>query len=390
MGSLLIKNANAILPDEIKCTSLFIKDGKISSIGYDGVADSVINVNGNYLLPGFVDIHVHGGGGADFMDATPEAFETAVKTHLKHGTTTILPTAMSATEADLTSFLNAFKEFKKKSKYSGVAVGVHLEGPYFSGANAKSSGAQPAKLLRYPDGAEMDRLIKIADGNIIRWDAAPELPGSELFAKKCIENGILPSIAHSAATSEETQKGIDCGFSHITHFYNAVTTYRKEGQKVLAGVVEAAYLNDDVTVELICDGRHIPRDILRLALKIKGADKVSAITDGMRISGTDMKCGKLGSFKNGTDVIVDDGVAKLPDMSSFAGSIATMDICLRTLCKDYGIDIITASKMLSLAPAKLIKAAGIGKIEEGYNADIVIANKNFEVTDVIKNGVLEI
>lgn len=388
MSSLLIKNANVVLPDEVKLTSVLIEDGIISAIGYQGKADREIDAKGNYLLAGFIDIHVHGGGGADFMDATPEAFETAVKSHLEHGTTTLLPTAMTANESDLNDFLNAFNEFKTKSEYSALTPGVHLEGPYFSGANAKSSGAQPSGLLRLPDEAEMERLLKVADGGIIRWDAAPELAGSDMFAKKCIENGIVCSIAHSAATSEEAQKGIDNGFSHVTHFYNAVTTYRKEGQKVLAGVVEAAYLNDNVTIELICDGRHIPRDILRLALKIKGADKVSAITDGMRIAGTDMQSGKLGSLKNGTDVIVDDTVAKLPDMSSYAGSIATMDRCLRVLCKDYGIDILTASKMLSLAPAKHIKAKNIGEIKVGYNADLVIVNNALEIINVIKGGII--
>jgi len=389
MSSLLIKNANVVLPNEVKLTNALIEDGRICSIGNTGKAEKEININGDYLLAGFVDIHVHGGGGADFMDATPEAFETAVKSHLKHGTTTLIPTAMTATENDLTDFLNAFKTFKKNSKYSYITPGVHLEGPYFSGANAKSSGAQPSGLLRLPDEAEMDRLLKIADGSILRWDTAPELQGSDMFAKKCKENGILCSIAHSAATSEQAQEGIDNGFSHVTHFYNAVTTYRKEGQKVLAGVVEAAYLNDNVTVELICDGRHIPRDILRLALKIKGADKVSAITDGMRIAGTDMQSGKLGSLKNGTDVIVDDGVAKLPDMSSFAGSIATMDRCLRVLVKDYGIDMVTASKMLSSTPAKHIKAENIGEIKEGFNADLVIADNNFKIINVIKNGIVQ-
>lgn len=388
MGSLLIKNAEAVLPEEIKVTDILIENGKIVSIGSSDKADEIIDIGGNYLLSGFIDVHVHGGGGADFMDATPEAFETAVKAHLKHGTTTLIPTAMSALESDISDFLKAFKAFKENSKYSSVTPGVHLEGPYFSGANAKSSGAQPKGLLRLPDKAEMDRLIKLANGDILRWDAAPELDGSDMFAEKCLKNNIICAIAHSAATSEEAQKGIDCGFSHVTHFYNAVTTYRKEGQKVLAGVVEAAYLNDDVTVELICDGRHIPRDVLRLALKIKGAEKVSAITDGMRIAGTDMQKGKLGSLKNGTDVIVDDTVAKLPDMSSYAGSIATMDRCFKVLCKDYGIDIVTASKMLSLAPAKHIKAQNIGEIKVGYNADFVIANKDFEVLDVIKNGIL--
>lgn len=391
MNTLLIKNARIVLPNTVTdLTDLFIKDGKIESIGEEvRFADEIIDVKGNYILPGFIDIHVHGGGGADFMDATPEAFETVVKAHLNCGTTTLLPTAMTATESDLTDFLNAFKKFKKNSEYAYITPGVHLEGPYFSGANAKSSGAQPSGLLRLPDEAEMDRLLKVADGSILRWDAAPELQGSDMFAKKCKENGIVCSIAHSAATSEEAQKGIDNGFSHVTHFYNAVTTYRKEGQKVLAGVVEAAYLNEDVTVELICDGRHIPRDILRLALKIKGADKVSAITDGMRIAGTDMQSGKLGSLKSGTDVIVDDTVAKLPDMSSYAGSIATMDRCLRVLCKDYGIDILTASKMLSGTPAKLFKENNIGEIKEGFNADLVIADNNLKIINVIKNGIIQ-
>ena len=388
MSRLLIKNVRAVLPNEVKLTDILIENEKIACIGYSGAADEVLDIEGNYLLSGFVDIHVHGGGGADFMDATPQAFETAVKTHLKHGTTTLLPTAMSATEADLGDFLKAFADFKESSAYGEVTPGVHLEGPYFSGANAKSSGAQPSGLLRLPDEEEINRLLKLADGNILRWDAATELDGCDMFARKCKENGIICSIAHSAATSEEAQKGIDNGFSHVTHFYNAVTTYHKVDQKVLAGVVEAAYLNDSVTVELICDGKHIPRDILRLALMIKGADKVSAITDGMRISGTDSTSGKLGSLNNGTDVIVDDGVAKLPDMSSYAGSIATMDRCLRVLCLDYGIDLVTASKMLSSTPARLISLESTGEIKLGYKADFVICNNDLTVNRVIKNGIV--
>lgn len=388
MNSLLIKNANLVLPECVRLTDILIEDGKITSIGYEGEAGREIDLKGDYLLSGFIDVHVHGGGGADFMDATPEAFEIAVKAHLNHGTTTILPTAMTATENDLADFLNAFKAFKKNSKYSALTPGVHLEGPYFSGANAKSSGAQPSGLLRMPEEAEMDRLLEIADGDILRWDAAPELEGSDMFARKCKENGIICSIAHSAATSEEAQEGIDNGFSHVTHFYNAVTTYRKEGQKVLAGVVEAAYLNEEVTVELICDGRHIPRDVLRLALKIKGAEKVLGITDGMRIAGTDMTSGKLGSLKNGTDVIVDDNVAKLPDMSSFAGSIATMDRCIKVLVKDYGIDIVTASKMLSLAPAKLLGLESKGSIEIGRDADLVVFDKELNFKNAIIGGLM--
>lgn len=387
MSSLLITNATAVLPNGIQQTNILIENGKITGIGNgSSKADKIINIHGNYLLAGFVDCHVHGGGGADFMDANLQAFETAVKTHLKHGTTTLLPTAMSANESDLTDFLNAFKNFKSKSKYSCLTPGVHLEGPYFSGDNAKSNGAQPADSLRSPDKNEMNRLLKVADGCILRWDAAPELTGSNEFAKICKKNGIICSIAHSAATSEEAQNGIENGFSHVTHFYNAVTSYRKVGQKVLAGVIEAAYLNDPVSVELICDGRHIPKDIVKLALKIKGANKVSAITDAMRLAGTKCKSGKLGSLKSGTDVIVDDGVAKLPNLSSFAGSIATMDKCLKVLVKDYGIDITVASTMLSMAPCNLLGLKNKGSIENGKIADMVVVDEEMNIKKVIVNG----
>ena len=234
---------------------------------------------------------------------------------------------------------------------------------------------------------EVERLLKTADGDILRWDAAPELKGADEFARCMTDNGILCAIAHSNADSEETQRGIDCGFSHVTHFYNAVTTYHKEGQTVYGGIVEAAYLNSGVTVELICDGKHIPRDILRLALKIKGVNSVAAITDAMRLSGTDMRQGKLGSLANGTDVIADDGVAKLPDMSSFAGSVATMDRCLKVLCLDYGISLTDASVMLSGTPARLSRLGDTkGRIQNGMDADMVLVNREMAVTGVISNG----
>lgn len=391
MKNLLIKNAAVVFPDSIKhsCNVLTL-NGKISDCDFRGDPPEnteIINAEGNYLLPGFIDIHIHGGGGADFMDATPEAFETAVKSHLQHGTTTLVPTAMSASEKDLTAFLKTFKSFRKNSKYGALTPGVHLEGPYFSGASAKSGGAQPRDILRLPDINEVERLLKTADGDILRWDAAPELPGADEFARCMTDNGILCAIAHSNADSEEAQRGIDCGFSHVTHFYNAVTTYHKEGQTVYGGIVEAAYLNSGVTVELICDGKHIPRDILRLALKIKGVNSVAAITDAMRLSGTNMRQGKLGSLANGTDVIVDSGVAKLPDMSSFAGSVATMDRCLKVLCLDYGISLTDASVMLSGTPARLLRLGSTkGRIQNGMDADMVLVNREMAVMYVISNG----
>lgn len=393
MNDLLIKNANVVLSDTVvNKASVLVLDGKIAEIDCKTAPDSIetIDAIGQYLLAGFIESHVHGGGDADFMEGTVEAFETVTRTHLKHGTTALVPTSMTATSEELQKFVKAYLEFLKTDRKGAKTLGLHLEGPYLSGAGGKSKGAQRGDLLRYPDMDEVKSLMALSEGHIIRWDTAPELPGADEFAKYLSNKGVICSMAHSTATTDEAEKGIAAGFSHVTHCYNAVTTYHKEGQKVLDGIVEAAYLNDDVVIELICDGCHIPKGVLRLALKIKGADKVCAITDAMRIAGTDMRKGYLGTPSCGTEVIVDDGVAKLKDLSSFAGSIATSDRCLRVLCKDYGVNICDASKMLSLAPAKLHKVDDVmGSITVGKCADLVLVNEDYAITSVILDGVVQ-
>ena len=390
-GRLFIKNARAVLPDRItEPLNILIENGIIQEIGPDCHTEGeILDAMGGYVFPGFIDVHVHGGGGADFMDGTPEAFETAVKAHLAKGTTTLVPTAMTATGEELESFIRAYREFRAGSTYGSLAPGIHLEGPYFSKANGKSKGAQSGDLIRDVDEGEIRRLLALADGSILRWDAAPEVPGSETFARILGENGVLCAVAHSHATGEEAQQGFAAGFSHVTHFYNAVTAYMKRDQVVTSGVVEAAYLDDGVTLELICDGRHVPRLCLQLALRIKGPDRVLGITDATRLACTEATKGKLGSLKNGTDVIVDDGVAKLPDMSSYAGSICTMDRALRVLCVDYGIDEVTAAKMLATNPARQLNmAASRGSVEPGKAADLVITDQNYAVRTVIKDGIV--
>ena len=385
-----IKNVRLVLQNAVtEPTDLRIENGVIAEYGKALDADAArcaIDGGGGYLFPGFVDVHVHGGGGADFMDATPDAFTEAISAHLVHGTTTLVPTAMSASYEDLLAFLRAYRAFKETSALSSCTSGVHLEGPYFSNATDKSKGAQKADVLRPIDLCEVDALLDAADGDIIRWDAAPELEKADAFAKKLTEKGVVVAVAHSRATAEETAAGYAAGFSHATHFYNACTAYEKRGQVVTAGTVEATYLNEDVTLELIADGKHVPRACLLLALKVKGEDKVIAITDAMRLAATDLKEGRLGSLKNGTDVIVEDGVAKLPDRSSFAGSIATADRALRVLCVDYGVSPVTAAKMLSTNPARLIGRDDIGAIAVGCKADLVLTDADLRVLTVFKDG----
>ena len=376
-NTLLIQNARAVLPSGVtEPIGILLSDGKIQAIGYEGGADRVIDAAGGYLMAGFVDLHVHGGGGADFMDATAEAFASAVKSHLSHGTTLLYPTAMSASEGDLSAFVRAYHAFCESSPLAACTPGLHMEGPYFAGAGKNSSGAQPTDVLRLPDLAEVERLLTIANGAILRWDVAPELEGA------------CELVGHTDATAEECAKGYAAGFSHTTHFYNACSMHRKREQTVYAGVVEATYLDDNVTIELIGDGCHIPREDIYLAIKIKGAEKVSVITDGTRLSGTSEKFGKLGSLKAGRDVIVEDGVAKLPDRTSFAGSIATMDRCLQVLVLRYGFDLKTASILLSLAPAKCMGAeAHKGSIALGKDADLVLLDQSLAVKQVLVGGV---
>lgn len=393
MNDLLIKNARAVLSDTVTDKlSVLVLNGKIAEIDCKTAPKGIetIDADGQYLLAGFIESHVHGGGGADFMEGTVEAFNTVTETHLKHGTTALVPTSMTATSEELHNFVKAYLEFLKTDRKGAKTLGLHLEGPYLSGAGGKSKGAQRGDLLRYPDMDEVKSLMELSEGHIIRWDTAPELPGALDFAEYLSGKGIICSIAHSTATTDQAEAGINAGFSHVTHCYNAVTTYHKDGQKVLDGIVEAAYLNDDVIIELICDGCHIPKGVLRLALKIKGAEKVCAITDAMRIAGTDMQKGSLGTPSCGSEVIVDNGVAKLKDLSSFAGSIATSDRCLRVLCKDYGIDICDASKMLSFAPAKLHKVEDtMGSVAVGKCADLVLVNGDCSVTSVILDGIVQ-
>lgn len=391
---LLIKNAFAVLPDGVteRPISVLVCDGKIAETGESTAeAERTLDINGGFLLPGFIDLHVHGGGGADFMDGTVESFKTVTETHLRHGTTMLCPTSMTASERELIDFCKAFNEFKAVGHCGAKTPGLHFEGPYLSGAGGSAKGAQKGDYLRFPDLSEVERLISAAQGRIVRWDIAPELPYALELAEMLSKRGIICSIAHSSADCDTALKAFESGFSHVTHCYNAVPTYRKVGQKVLDGVVEAAYLCDAAAIELICDGCHIPKGIVRLALKIKGADKVCAVTDAMRIAGTDMRSGVLGSLKSGTEVVVDDGVAKLPDMSSFAGSIATADRCLRVLCRDYGISISDASKMLSAAPAKLLRLySSVGSIETGKTADLVAVDRELNVQHVILGGKLTV
>lgn len=384
--SLWIGGGQLVLPEEIiPQGSLLIEDGIIAQVGGPcprGV--QAVSAKGGYILPGFIDLHVHGGGGADFMDGTADAIRQAARTHCAHGTTALTPTTLTCPDAELERFIALFLEVKREGSGGPELLGMHLEGPYFS---TGAKGAQPVLHQRTPQEAELERILALGQGEVLRWDASPELENMEMFARVMARRRVLASVAHTGATASQARAAFAWGFSHITHFYNATSTFHKVGRRVHAGVIEAAYLEDAVTLELIGDGRHIPRESMLLALRIKGPDRIALITDAMRAAGTALRESVLGPLEGGVAVVIEDGVAQLPDFSAYAGSVATMDQVLRVAHLDYGIPLVQVSRMLSLTPARLCGVEGRkGSLQVGKDADVVLMTPDFQVDQVYVRG----
>ena len=387
MSTYYLFNGSVVLENQVlENGSITLENGIITKINDICPPDAIrIDAKQGLILPGFIDIHVHGGGNADFMDNSEEAFHTVAKSHLLHGTTSLCPTTMTCEDALLKEVIKCYHHAKAHSlRDEAEMLGLHLEGPFFSTAG---KGAQPVSSQRIPTREVLDDILDTADGDIIRWDAAPELPNIDIFATEMKSHGVLAAIAHTNATAEEALLAFDYGFSHVTHFYNATSTFHKVNGIVHSGVIEATYIREDVTIELIGDGRHIPKQSMQLALRIKGADNIALITDGMRIACTDLKEGILGAKDTGVPVIVKDDVAQLLDYSSYAGSICTMDRAFRTAYQDYELPLLDVCRMCSLTPARLCKVSDRkGSIHIGKDADIVVMTSDLTVSDVFKAG----
>jgi N-acetylglucosamine-6-phosphate deacetylase len=367
--------------------SLLVSDGIITEISEKKItskADVTLDAKGNYISPGFIDIHIHGGGGSDFMDGTVTDFLTIAETHLRHGSTALVPTTLTAEKEDLLHTLDVYKKANARNKLGAQFMGMHIEGPYFA---MSQRGAQDPRYIRKPDKKEYSEIIEKAGGIIARWSAAPEIEGAMEFGRYLQAYNILPAIAHTDAVYDDVVEAFENGYSLATHFYSGMSGVSRRNAFRFAGVIESVYLMDEIDVEMIADGVHLPTPLLQLILKIKGVDKIALITDAMRAAGTDLKESILGSRKDGLKVIVEDGVAKLPDRSSFAGSIATSDRLVRTMIKMAGVSLIDAVRMMTLTPARIMKTdKRKGSLTRGKDADIVIFDENINIQSAIIRG----
>lgn len=385
----LFKNANIVLTDKVASGDVLVENGKIAKLGtVTEKTDNIVDLDGSYLCPGFVDIHNHGGAGYEFIDATEEAYLGALRAHLKGGTTTIVPTFSSYPLDMILSAVSVFNDLKKKEADIDCIphlAGLHMEGPNFAAAQA---GAQDPDVIHPPEKSEYEAILS-ATPYIKRWSVAPELDGALEFGKYLSERGINASIGHSDANTDTTQEAVKYGYDTVTHVYSGCSLVHRNGAFREGGVVEGAFLSDELTVEIIADGAHLPRELLQLIYKIKGPDKIAMVTDCIRPGGESFPDGTILPYdkSKGIDITIERGVALLPGGKAFAGSLATTSHLVRIMVNLAGIPIHEVCRMMSLTPARIIKMDDcIGSIEIGKNADFTVLDKDLQVEKVVLDG----
>ncbi len=363
--------------------NVYAENEKILAVTPDEMKfDREIRANGRYVSPGFVEIHSHGAGGCDFLDGTVDAFLTASEKHAQHGVTTLVPTATSSEIEATIEIQKIYEEACAKNTRGADMPGLHLEGPYFAYGQR---GAQDPRYLRDPSPEEYEKILNECK-SVLRWSVAPELPGAIEMGKALRERGILPAIGHSDAEWDDVQKAYEAGFTHVTHLYSGMSTVHRKNAYRYIGVVEAAYLIDDMTVEIIADGKHLPAELLKFVYKFKGPDKIALITDSMRGAGMPDGESMLGHYKNGLPCIIEDGVAKLPDRTAFAGSVATFERLVRNMIHMAEVPMHEAVIMATKTPAKIMNLNDRGTLTPGLRADIILFDDNIDVSFVMVKG----
>ena len=381
------KNCRVVLPERIIDKGFIRFDkgvitsfGAMNDAGVD-VLNGLDDASGNLLLPGFIDIHCHGGAGADVMDATDEAIRTLAAYHAAGGTTGFLATTTSEAQDDILKAIDVAKR-NKNTPTGAQILGVHLEGPYF---NLSKKGCHLDDQVRNPDKNEYAKFLET--GFVRHMTLAPELPGADDLISALVKNGATASLGHSEATYRQVVNAVKKGASHVTHMYCAMSGIIKNGYDRSGGMVEATLLEDALTTEIIADGKHLPDELIKLVVKAKGAGRVCVVTDAMRGAGMPDGTYTFGSLK-GTKAIVKDGIAFTPDKSGMASSIYRMIDMFQHMTRVIGVDVVSASAMFSTNPAKIIHVDHLtGSIVRGKQADVIVLDENFDLKKTVVKGI---
>ncbi|MFE9355942.1 N-acetylglucosamine-6-phosphate deacetylase [Streptomyces olivaceoviridis] len=366
----MLTGANVVLPTGTVRNGEVAVDGKrIASTAPAGAR--VIDVTGHWLVPGFVDIHNHGGGRASFS-GTAEQILTAVHTHRVHGTTTLV----ASTVTDEMDLLVRQAGLLSELAEQGDIAGIHFEGPFISPCR---KGAHSEKLLRDPDPAEVRKLIDAARGKAKMVTLATELPGGIDSVRLLVEHGVLAAIGHTDAGYEQTVEAINAGATVATHLFNAMPALNHRAPGPIAALLE----DERVTVELINDGVHLHPAALELAFHHAGADRVAFITDAMDAAGIGDGRYMLGPL----EVEVSEGVARLVEGGSIAGSTLTLDRAFQRAVTVDKLSVEDAVTALSANPARLLGLFDrVGSLEPGKDADLVLLDADFELKGVMRQG----
>jgi len=390
MKPLVVYSERMILPGGLFRGYLTAENGTITGLSAERPVIGAVYLDAGpyYVSPGFIDLHTHGGGGYDFMDGSVDSITGGAAAHLAHGTTTMLPTTLACTEEELVLFLENFNAAKAMLKDGPYLYGAHLEGPY---CNPAQAGALDPEHIKPPDRKEYERFVELGKGVIVRWSAAPELDGGLEFGDYLFANGILPSIAHSDAEYAQVREAFDHHYTMITHLYSGMSTIKRRSGFRVSGVIESGFIIEDIDVELIADGCHLPPEILKLVYRVKGPARIALVTDSMRGAGIENPEGSynLGSLKSGRLAIIEDDVAKLPDRSALAGSVATADRLVRVMNKNAGIPVPDAVRMMTATPARIIGLQRQkGSIAAGMDCDLAVFDDDIRIKAVITGGAL--
>jgi N-acetylglucosamine-6-phosphate deacetylase len=395
----VLTNGTIITPmREIPNGAVKFAGGLIQDVGpadqvVTGISGRIIDIGGAYISPGFIDLHMHGAWGGDVMAATMHDLEVMSNGLVKGGVTSFMPTTLSGPLPEIDKAVRCIEAGIAKGTSGAKILGAHLEGPYF---NPEQSGAQNPRYIIQPNPTDylplLDRYPCIK-----RFSAAPEMPGGDRLGQELQKRGIVAAIAHSNATYQEVLQAIEHGYTHATHVYSGMSGLQRVDAYRVAGVIEAVLLLDELTTEMIADGHHLPPSLMKLVLKTKGTDHVCLVTDSMAAAGLGPGNYRLG----GLEVVVEDDipdafeiptragnyVAKLPDRSAFASSVATMDQLVRNMVKLVGLSIPEAVKLATVNPARFQGVnETIGTIAKGKQADLVVFGKELDILMTVVGG----